>query len=87
MTELDLNEFKDVLERAEQYHYHMSRSLLKKLDERDQEIMRLRNLLTENGIDPFDRTRQMNMDLARVSEKFQKFDEALANMERDRSAW
>lgn len=87
MKELDLEEFKFVLEKAEQHHFHMTRSLLKKLDERDQEIMRLRNLLTENDIDPFDLTRQMNMDLAAISDKFKKFDESLAKMEIDRSSW
>lgn len=87
MKELDLEEFKFVLEKAEQHHFHMTRSLLKKLDERDQEIMRLRNLLTENDIDPFDLTRQMNMDLAGITDKFKKFDESLTKMERDRSAW
>ena len=87
MKELDLEEFKFVLEKAEQHHFHMTRSLLKKLAERDQEVMRLRDLLKENGIDPFDLTRQMNMDLAQISDKFKKFDESLTKMERDRSAW
>lgn len=85
MTELDLEEFKYVLEKAEQHHFNMSRGLLKKLEERDQEIIRLRTLLTEHGIDPTSRTRQMEMNLAEIGKRFKSMEKQLDTI--DRSAW
>ncbi len=61
MNELDLEEFKYVLEKAEQHHFNMSRGLLKKLEERDNEIIRLRTLLSEHGIDPCKAVRQREL--------------------------
>lgn len=85
MNELDLEEFKYVLEKAEQHHFNMSRGLLKKLEERDQEIIRLRTLLTEHGIDPTSRTRQMEMNLAEIGKRFKSMEKQLDTI--DRSAW
>lgn len=85
MTELDLEEFKYVLEKAEQHHFNMSRGLLKKLEERDQEIIRLRTLLTEHGIDPTKSTRQIEMNLAELGARFKSMEKQLDTI--DRSAW
>lgn len=85
MNELDLEEFKYVLEKAEQHHFNMSRGLLKKLEERDQEIIRLRTLLIEHGIDPTKATRQMEMNLAEIGKRFKSMEKQLDRI--DRSAW
>jgi DNA-directed RNA polymerase sigma subunit (sigma70/sigma32) len=85
MKELNLDEFKDVLEKSEQHHFNMSRSLLKKLEERDQEIVRLRTLLTEHGIDPKSLTRQIDMNLAELGNRFKSMNERLDNI--DGSSW
>lgn len=80
-----LQEFKDALDRAADYHYDMSRSLLKKLGERDQEIVRLRTLLVEHGIDPTQPTRQIEMNLAELGNRLKSMEKQLDNI--DRSAW
>ncbi|UCD39629.1 MAG: hypothetical protein JSV87_04255 [Candidatus Bathyarchaeota archaeon] len=85
MNELDLEEFRYVLEKAEQHHFSMTRGLLRKLEERDQEIIRLRTLLTEHGVDPTSRTRQMEMNLAEIGKRFKSMEKQLDTI--DRSAW
>lgn len=80
-----LQEFKDALDRAADYHYDMSRSLLRKLEERDQEIIRLRTLLKEHGIDPTSSTRQIEMNLTELGNRFKSMEKQLDNI--DRSAW
>ena len=82
MNELNLDEFKDVMEKAEQHHFNMSRGLLKKLEERDQEIIRLRTLLTEHGIDPTKATRQIDMNLAELGARFNSMEKRLDNIDR-----
>jgi len=64
---MELEAFKEALDKAADYHYDMSRSLLRKLEERDQEIIRLRTLLKEYGIDPTRQTRQIEMNLDRAA--------------------
>lgn len=81
MNELDLEEFKYVLEKAEQHHFSMTRGLLRKLEERDQEIIRLRTLLTEHGIDPTSRTRQMEMNLAEIGKRFKRIESSVAQLD------
>lgn len=85
MNELNLKDFKDALDKAANYHYDMSRGLLKKLEERDQEIIRLRTLLSEHGIDPTSPTRQIHMDLAEIGNRFKSMENKLDQI--DRSAW
>jgi hypothetical protein len=82
---MELKEFKDALDKAADYHYDMSRSLLRKLGERDQEIIRLRTLLSEHGIDPTQATRQMEMNLAELGKRFSSMEKKLDNI--DKSVW
>lgn len=82
---LDIDTFKGALDKAADYHYDMSRSLLRKLEERDQEIIRLRTLLKEHGIDPTSSTRQIEMNLAELGKRFKSMEKQLDNI--DRSAW
>lgn len=82
---LDIDTFKGALDKAADYHYDMSRSLLRKLEERDQEIIRLRTLLKEYGIDPTSSTRQIEMNLAELGKRFKSMEKQLDNI--DRSAW
>jgi len=63
---LDIDAFKGALDKAADYHYDMSRSLLRKLEERDKEIIRLRSLLREHGIDPSKPVRQMELSVAQL---------------------
>lgn len=85
MSELNLSEFKEVLEKAEQHHFNMSRNLLRKLEERDQEIVRLRTLLIEHGVDPTKSTKQIEMNLAEIESRFKSMENQLDKI--DRSSW
>lgn len=82
---LDIEKFKGALDKAADYHYDMSRSLLRKLEERDQEIIRLRTLLSEHGIDPTKQTKQIEMNLAEIGKRFAAMEKQLDNI--DRAAW
>lgn len=82
---LDIDTFKGALDKAADYHYDMSRSLLRKLEERDQEIIRLRTLLSEHGIDPTKQTKQIEMNLAEIGKRFTSMEKQLDKI--DKSMW
>lgn len=82
---LELDKFKGALDKAADYHYDMSRSLLRKLEERDQEIIRLRTLLSEHGIDPTKQTKQIEMNLAEIGKRFTSMEKQLDKI--DKSMW
>lgn len=82
---LDIDTFKGALDKAADYHYDMSRSLLRKLEERDQEIIRLRALLSEHGIDPTRQTKQIEMNLAEIGKRFTSMERQLDKI--DKSTW
>jgi len=67
------------------HYFNVSKDLLDKLDLRDKEIMRLRNLLKEHGIDPFSPVKQIEIELKEIQTVFERAEKALDKL--DQSSW